>query len=516
MAHLQNMSYIQNKGVILMNVVELLFNTAERLPHKAALVFRNHEITYGELKEQIGKIANGLQASGISENMNVGLMMTNRPEYIITYFALLTVGATVVPLNPQFREQELTYALNHSESEAFIYDSIVSEVVANAKKDLETVEIFISFDEDSDCDWKKLLNYRSIDKYVERHGEDTAQIIYTSGTTGKPKGAMITHQNIAWMTDAMTKEQGTNEKDKLIVVLPLFHAFAKMASMWCPFYKGATVYIEERFVPDAILEMIERERITVFTGVPTMFTMFVHSPKLHQYDYSSLRVFGSGGASIPVEILERIKKEIGVDMIEAYGQTEATIMITSQPHDGEKVVGSVGRAIEGVDLRIITPDQKDVPQGEIGEIIFRGPNAMKGYYKNPEATKDTIRDGWVYTGDLGYQDEKGNVFIVDRKKDMIIRGGYNVYPREIEEVLYSHPEVVECAVIGEPDEVFGEEIVAYVVVKNQLNEEELDAFCRKKLARYKNPRIYRFIEALPKTVTGKILKGPLRKKQRIN
>ncbi|MBD3108416.1 AMP-binding protein [Bacillus sp. AGMB 02131] len=464
--------------------------------------------------ERILRAANGLKYAGIEKDSNVALMMINSPQYIISYYALLAIGATVVPINPTFKEKELTYVLNDAQCSAILYDFVGAEVVEKAKADLRTTEIFIasSGPGKENCQWMGLLQFEPITNLTERSEDDTAQILYTSGTTGQPKGAMITHDNIAWMTDAMTATNGTVESDKVAVVLPLFHAMAKMAGMWCPFYKGATIYLEVRFVPEAILEMIERERITVFIGVPTMFTMFVHSPKLKEYDYSSLRIFGSGGASIPVEIIDRIRKNIGVEILEAYGQTEATIMITSQPVDGEKVVGSVGPPIEGVELRIVTADNRDVPRGEVGEIIFRGRNVMKGYYGKPEETAATIREGWVYTGDLGYQDQQGNVFIVDRKKDMIIRGGYNVYPREIEEVLYSHPDVVECAVIGEPDDLFGEEIVAYVVVKNELEEQVLSDYCREKIASYKTPRIYRFIDSLPKTATGKILKGPLRQK----
>jgi long-chain acyl-CoA synthetase len=443
--------------------------------------------------------------------MHVGILMPNSPQYIVSYYALLSIGATVIPLNPQYREKELAYILNNADASALIYHNLLDPIVQLAKPDLPSTKLFIEYNEEnSDCTWNRLLNHEPIEALVERNPDDTAQILYTSGTTGLPKGAMITVDNVAWMTKIMVRELETVEEDRCLVVLPVFHALAKMAGLWGSFYVGATVYLEERFVPDAILEMIEREKITVFAGVPTMFTMFAHSPRLKDFDYSSLRSFGSGGASIPVEIIDRIRNEIGVEIAEAYGQTEATIMITAMPRDIEKVPGSVGRPVDGIDFRIVTPDNKDVPQGEVGEIIFRGRNMMKGYYKNPEATASTIIDGWVHTGDLARQDEHGNVFIVDRMKDMIIRGGYNVYPREIEELLYTHPAVVECAVIGEPHDVFGEEIVAYVVVKNDVTEEELSTFCKQNLANYKVPRIFRYLDALPKTATGKILKGPLK------
>ncbi|WP_216830708.1 class I adenylate-forming enzyme family protein [Alkalihalobacterium elongatum] len=498
-----------------MNVVNMLVATAERLPEKAAIVYKGEKWSYRQVKDEVFKVANGLKASGIKEDMHVGLMMTNRPEYVISYFALLAVGAAVVPINPQFKERELTYALNDSDASALIYEYYFTETVMNAKADFKSANILIPlYGKGNDaCEWSKLLNYEPIDKPCVRQEDDTAQIIYTSGTTGHPKGAMITHDNVLWMTKTVTDVQETSETDKVVVVLPLFHAYAKVACLLCGMYKGATAYLEDRFIPDLMLELIEREKITVFPGVPTMFTMFVHSPKLKDYDYSSLRIFGSGGASIPVEIIDRIKKEIGVAMLEGYGQTESTVMITCQPLHGKKIVGSVGIPVPGLELRIVTPDEKDVPQGEVGEIIFRGRNAMKGYYNKPEATQETIRDGWVYTGDLGYQDKDGNLFIVDRKKDMIIRGGYNVYPREIEEVLYAHPDIIECAVIGEAHEVFGEEIVAYVVMKKEISEEDLYAYCKKNIASYKVPRIFRFLDELPKTATGKILKVPLRKKQ---
>ncbi|OLO36360.1 hypothetical protein BTR23_15940 [Alkalihalophilus pseudofirmus] len=495
-----------------MNVVDILVQTAERLPEKTAMVFKDQKISYGQVKDLVFKAANGLRASGIGENMHVGLMMTNRPEYVISYFAILAVGAAVVPINPMFKERELVYALNDSESTALIYESHFSNVVINAKEGFITTRTLIAFSGETtpNCQWNELLDHQPLDSIIQRKAEDTAQIIYTSGTTGRPKGAMITHGNVLWMTKTVTDIQETSEKDKVVVVLPLFHAYAKLICLLCPFYKGATSYIEERFIPDAMLELIDREKITFFPGVPTMFTMFVHSPKLKEYNYSSLRIFGSGGASIPVEIIERIKKEIGVEILEGYGQTESTVMITCQPLHGEKVVGSVGIPVPGLELRLVTADDQDVPIGEVGEIIFRGPNAMKGYYNKPDATAETIRDGWVYTGDLGYQDDSGNLFIVDRKKDMIIRGGYNVYPREIEEVLYAHPNIVECAVIGESNDIFGEEIVAYVVTKGEVEEDELSTYCKQNIANYKVPRVFKFIDELPKTTTGKISKVPLR------
>ena len=495
-----------------MNCAQLLLDTADRLPNKVAIVFRNNEMTYSQLKEKVLRFANGLIDAGISPGDHVALLMPNCPQYIISYYGVLAAGATIVPANPMYTDRELSFILNNSDTKAVIYHELIHPTIEKSKPSFTLTDTFIEFSETNEnCTWNQLLESVPLIQPNERGQEGIAQILYTSGTTGNPKGVMLSDDNLANMTNLLIRELGILEDDRIIVVLPIFHTLSKMAGVWAALVLGATIYLEERFVPDAILEMIERIKATVFYGVPTMFTLFTMSPRLKDFDYSSLRLFGSGGASIPVEIIERIQKSIGVPVSEAYGQTEATVMITCQPLNGEKIPGSVGLPVDGIGFRIVTPDGQDVPQGEIGEIVFNGRSAMMGYYKNPEATAATIRDGWVHTGDLAYQDERGNVFIVDRIKDMIIRGGYNVYPREIEEVLYTHPAIAECAVLGEPDEVLGEEIAAFVVTKTPITSEELQSYCSEHLAKYKVPRIYYFLDALPKNATGKILKTPLRK-----
>ena len=495
-----------------MNCAQLFLDTADRLPNKVAIVFRNQEITYSELKQQVLKFANGLIEAGITPDSHVALLMTNCPQYIISYYGVLAAGATIVPVNPLYTDRELSYILNNADTKAVIYHELIQPTIDKTKAALTTADLLIEFSETNPhCTWNQLLEHAPLSVPNERGDSGIAQILYTSGTTGNPKGVMLSDDNLANMTTLLIRELGILEDDRVIVVLPIFHTLSKMAGVWAALVHGATIYLEERFIPDAILELIERVKATVFYGVPTMFTMFTMSPRLKEFDYSSLRLFGSGGASIPVEIIERIQNSIGVPVAEAYGQTEATVMITCQPLNGERIAGSVGLPVDGIGFRIVTPDGRDVPQGEIGEIVFNGRSAMMGYYKNPEATAATIRDGWVHSGDLAYQDERGNVFIVDRIKDMIIRGGYNIYPREIEEVLYTHPAIAECAVLGEPDEVFGEEVAAFVVTKTPVTVEELQAHCLEHIAKYKVPQIFYFLEALPKNATGKILKSPLRK-----
>ena len=495
-----------------MNCLQLLINTVEKNPDKPAVVFRGEPITYSALWLNIKKFAKGLSDRGIGPGSHVALLLGNSPHYIISYFGVLATGATVVPLNPQYKDKELAFILNNADAHAVIYVDLLEPIIQLAKPNLETTSLFIEVSATNPaCTWNQIIASEPIEAIGERAENSIAQILYTSGTTGTPKGVMLSDENLAWMAELIVRELNVWEEDRIKVVLPIFHTLAKMAGLWAPFTIGATIYLEERFVPDDVLEQIEKEEITVFYGVPAMFALFLMSPKLKDYDYSSLRLFGSGGASIPVEIIERIQAVFPVKLSEAYGQTEATIMITCQPLNGEKVPGSVGQRVEGIDLRIVDPNDLDVPQGEVGEIVFKGKNAMLGYYKNPEATAATVRNGWVHTGDLAYEDVNGNIFIVDRIKDMIIRGGYNVYPREIEEVLFKHPAIVECAVIGEPHEILGEEIVAYIVAKEEVSEEALVNFCKENLANFKVPRSFRFLDALPKNATGKILKEPLKK-----
>lgn len=494
-----------------MNIAQILLNSAEKVPNHPVIVFRDEEISYRELADQVKEKAVGLRKYGITNGTHVGLMMANKPEYAVAYFALMSLGATVIPLNPTFKENEIGYILNDSEADALIVDEIALDAASKARQNLATVQMVFSLQQADQCiSWDEVRG-ETADYFIEsKNQEENAQIIYTSGTTGKPKGAVITHGNLEWMAETCTKMTELTQEDRVLVVLPLFHAYAKLQGLMQSVLKGCTIYLEERFIPQVILNKIAENKITVFLGVPTMYTMFLSLSNIHELDFTNLRIAGCGGASLPLEIMEKVNAAMGVELGEGYGQTESTVMISCFPPGVEKVHGSVGLALPGMELRIIDPNGREVPVGEVGEIIFRGPNTMKGYFKKEEETKEAIKDGWVYTGDLARRDERGLLYIVDRKKDMIIRGGYNVYPREVEEVLYMHPDIVECAVIGESDPVFGEEVAAYVVSKAERTAEEITAFCKANLAYYKVPRKVYFIDALPKNATGKILKAPLK------
>jgi long-chain acyl-CoA synthetase len=343
---------------------------------------------------------------------------------------------------------------------------------------------------------------------VDRDAEDTAVILYTSGTTGTPKGAELTHRNLIRNTEVTYGLTDTSEDDVLLGALPLFHAFGQTCSLNATMATGGTLSLIPRFDPGKALEIIERDKITIFQGVPTMFTAMLHHPGHENVDVSSLRVCVSGGSAMPVEVMRGFEEEFGCKVLEGYGLSETSPVASFNHPDRERKPGTIGQPIEGVEMKVVDDEGNEVAQGEVGEIVIRGHNVMKGYWRKPEATDEAIRDGWFHSGDMGKVDEEGYFSIVDRKKEMIIRGGYNVYPREIEEVLYEHPAVQEAAVIGVPDERMGEEVGAAVVLKagQEVSEDELRGFLKDQLAAYKYPRRVWFTDELPKGPTGKILK----------
>jgi long-chain acyl-CoA synthetase len=497
-----------------MNIVDLLFLSADRLPSHPAIIFKEQTITYAELKNEIVRVAFGLREKGFKENTNVGLMMQNSPEYIISYYALLTIGATVIPINPLFKANEVAYILNNSESVGILTDELAVTTVLAVRNEVRTLKTIVCRGAKNNLEdvleWQTYSSPEGIFHPAHRHPNDTAHIIYTSGTTGKPKGVMITHANLNWLSITESSMLRVTPSDRVLCTLPLYHVYGNLQCMLTPFVHGATVYLKERFNTNDVLHTIDKEKITMYFGVPTMFTMLVQSPIVQELDFTSLRVCGSGGASIATEIIKKVKELMKVDILEGYGQTESTAQITMNPYQGKQKIGSAGLPIPGVEVKIVDAKNLEVIQGEVGEVLFRGPNVMKGYYNKPEETKEIFQNHWIVTGDLAYQDEEGYLYIVDRKKDLIIRGGYNVYPREIEEVLYQHTNVVECAVLGMQDDRLGEEIVAYVVSQDELNEQELREHCKKFLVHYKVPRIFYSVESLPKSTIGKILKRELR------
>jgi long-chain acyl-CoA synthetase len=435
----------------------------------------------------------------------VALLLPNVPQFPMLYYGALRAGAVVVPMNPLLKAREIEYYLQDSGARLlFAWETTVAEAAkgAEAAGAGHIPVAAAAFD--------RLLGEQSPEtSVVSRADDDTAVILYTSGTTGKPKGAELTHANLrrnarVTATTLLRLEPG----DVVMGCLPLFHSFGQTCGLNAAVDSGACLTLLPRFDPAKALEVIQRDRVTVFEGVPTMYLALLNHPGRGEMDARSLRLCVSGGAALPVEVLRGFEDAFGCVILEGYGLSETSPVASFNHPDRVRKPGSIGTPIDGVELRLVGPAGDEVPAGEVGEIAIRGHNLMRGYWGNEDATREAIPDGWFRSGDLARQDEDGYFFIVDRKKDLIIRGGYNVYPREVEEVLYEHPAVAEVAVVGVPHPTHGEEVGAAVVLKPGADSTpaELQAFCRERLAAYKYPRHVWLEAALPKTATGKLLR----------
>jgi long-chain acyl-CoA synthetase len=502
-----------------LNLTVNLEESAKAYPEKTALILGEHKMTYAELRGAAKKFANGLVSSGVREGDKVALMAPNVPQWVVAYYGILNAGASVVPMNVLLKTGEVSYYLEDSDAKALVvWESFLGE----AKKGFDDVPgckdlIVIEAPGGSGApegtrsfDGILAENPAEFDS-VQTTPNDTAVVLYTSGTTGRPKGAELTHANM-WMNAMVTSEKlfGLREDDVILGTLPLFHVFGQTCALNATIFKGATIALMPRFEPEAALKAIQGARVTVFYGVPTMYQYLLRYPNREQYDTSSLRLGVSGGAAMPVEVLRAFEEQFGVVILEGYGLSETSPVVCFNHLDSRRV-GSIGHPVWGIELKTVDLEENETPQGEPGELVVRGHAVMKGYYKKPEATEKAMKDGWFHTGDIARVDEDGFIFIVDRVKDLIIRGGYNVYPREIEEVLYEHPGVAEAAVIGVPHEELGEEVRAVLVLKDgeSATEGEIISFMKERVAAYKYPRSVVFMDDLPKTATGKILKREL-------
>lgn len=458
-----------------MNLASSLVASASRFPDRVAVRLDDRVWTYAELNEESAKVAGLLRAREIEPGDRVALQMPNLMQFPAVYHGILRMGAVVVPMNPLLKEREVEYYLNDS----------------GAK---------LLFDEPSAF----LAGHTASYEVTERADDDTAVILYTSGTTGKPKGAELTHLNLARNASVnVTTLLDLSHEDVIMGCLPLFHSFGQTVAMNSAILVGAELTLVPRFDAGKALSVIERDRVTVFMGVPTMYAGMLNHPARADADLRSVRVCVSGGAALPVELLHGFEKAFGAMILEGYGLSETSPVSSFNHPDRERKPGSIGTPIEGVEMKLVSVS----PEG-VGEIAIRGHNIMKGYWGNPSATAEAIPDGWFRTGDLAKQDDDGYFYIVDRKKDLIIRGGLNVYPREVEEVLYEHPAVAEAAVVALPHAELGEEIGAAVALKpgHSVAPEELSLFVKERLAAYKYPRRVWLVDELPKTATGKILR----------
>ena len=492
-----------------LNLASILTESAAAHPDEPAIRLSEVELSYAALDDASARLAVLLDERGVGAGDRVGVMLPNVPEFPIAYYGVLRAGAIVVPMNVLLKRREISFYLEDSGAKLLLawhgFCGEAREGAADAGAELIEVEP-ASFAE-------MLDGVEPAAGPVDTAEDDTAVILYTSGTTGKPKGAELTHANLhrnAEISSRTTCEVGPG--CIVLGALPLFHSFGQSVGMNASLLVGACLTLVPKFDPGETLETMQRDRVTHFYGVPTMFGALLHHPERDSFDTSALRNCLTGGASMPVEVLRGFEEAFGAKVLEGYGLSETSPVSSSNHPDMERKPGSIGVPIEGVEMKLVDEDDNEVPQGEVGEIVIRGHNIMKGYWQRPEATAEAMRGGWFHSGDMARTDEDGYFYIVDRKKDLIIRGGYNVYPREVEEVLYEHPKIREAAVVGVPDDEWGEEIGAAVVLceGEELEPAEVSSYVKERIAAYKYPRVVWFVEELPKGPTGKILKREIK------
>jgi long-chain acyl-CoA synthetase len=487
------------------NLASLLTDAAEKHGDRPAVRLDDTTMTYDQLNEASARVAGLLRAKGIEPGDRVGIMLPNVPYFPIAYYGILRYGCTVVPMNVLLKGRETTFYLTDPDAKAVFawHEFLDSARVGAEAAGAEVIEVKPGEFEKVVADGELLTDV------AEVAADDVAVILYTSGTTGSPKGAQLTHsslhENVVVTTETLIE---ITETDVILGALPLFHVFGMTCSMNCGVYAGALLSMIPRFDPAKALEIIQRDKVTVFEGVPTMFSAMLHLDGHESYDVSTLRACISGGSAMPVEVMRGFEEAFNCQVLEGYGLSETSPVASfNHPHK-ERKPGSIGTPIRGVEMIVGDDEGNALAQGEVGQIWIKGHNVMKGYWKRDDATAEVMRDGWFATGDMARIDEDGYFFIVDRKKDMIIRGGYNVYPREIEEVLYEHPAVREVAVLGVPHNSLGEEVAAAVALKSgaEATTEELRDFVKEQVANYKYPRHVWIVDDLPKGPTGKILK----------
>ena len=498
-------------------LTELARAAAKQYPSNTAIVFGERTTDFAAFDRITDAVAGGLAARGIAPGDRVGLYCPNCDVFAFAYFGILKAGATVVPLNLLLNPKEISYILNDAGARGLIYHDAFSAQVGALQAPGITCRICIGAKKakDDDLAWPDLLSTQHpVSSSQHRPDEDLAAIIYTSGTTGQPKGAMLTHRNLASNARSIAKAlQLEPGKDVLLVVLPMFHAFAATVGMLFPLLNGCTLVPVPKFDPQVVADLVEKHKVTVLPMVPSMYNVLLRLPDALVPKFASLRYGVSGGAAMPAAVMKQFEEKFGKFIYEGDGPTECSPCTCVNPIGGVRKLNSVGTCIPDVDMEIRDEQGKELPRKAIGEICVKGPNVMKGYWNRPDDTREAFFGEWFRTGDLGYEDEDGYFYIVDRKKDMIIVNGMNVYPRVIEEVLYKHPAIREAAVVGEPDDLHGEIPVAFVSLKEgqPASAADLRAYCRDNLGRHEVPRKFNIIPDLPKNAAGKILKRELRK-----
>ena len=494
------------------NLAQVLPDTPADRVSRVAIKQGDLTLSYADLAAAAGQVVSYLRKEGVAAGDRVAVMLPNVAAFPVLAYGILAAGAVLVPMNPLLKGREVEHYLGDSGAGLiFAWEASAGEAAKGAATAGARVVTVADMDAAAVRDGMSVAT-----DWAQASDSDDAVILYTSGTTGTPKGAQLTHGGMRRNAEITARSLiGTGSDDVIMGCLPLFHVFGLTCGLNAALASGACLTLLPRFDPGAALEMISRDKVTVFEGVPTMYAAMLHHPAAASADVSSLRVCVSGGAAMPVEVLRGFEAAFGAMILEGYGLSETSPVASFNHPDRVRKPGSIGTPIEGVEMRVIDSAGADVPMGEVGEIVIRGHNVMKGYWGRPEATAEAIPDGWFRTGDLAKFDEDGYFFIVDRKKEMIIRGGYNVYPREIEEALYEHPAVAEAAVVGIPDESLGEEVGAAVALKPgaSATPDELRAFVKERVAAYKYPRMVWLVDELPKGPTGKILRRSVKPPQ---
>lgn len=506
-----------------LNLAQLLRSSAHANPKKTALVLGDVKLDYGTVHTYAQRVAGGLRQLGVQPGTHVALMIPNVPQFTIAYFGCHYAANPVLPLNVLLTADEILYHLNDADIGVLIvWEGFLKQAQAAFHRAESCTHLVIVKADPRDTsapdgthNLSELMgSAQPLTELTPTMPDDTAVILYTSGTTGRAKGAELSHFNMFYNARyAQSELLGLDANTVGLATLPLFHSFGQTAIQNAIISAGGTVVLLPRFVPTDALDAMQKHKVTLFGGVPTMYFALLHHPQADAYDLSSLTRCVSGGSAMPVEVMKAFDDKYNVNILEGYGLSETSPIASFNVLDKPKKAGSIGLPIWGVEFKLIDSDENTITDSDIpGEICIKGHNVMKGYYKRPEVNAKTIVDGWFRTGDVATRDADGYYFIVDRIKDMIIRGGYNVYPREIEEVLYAHPAIVEAAVVGVPHERHGEEVKAVVAFKDgqSATQDELIAYCKDRLAAYKYPRIFEVVDSLPKGATGKILKRELR------
>lgn len=537
---------------------QLLEESAQRFPGHKALSFiggMGRSLRYRELLSHVYRFAKGLQSLGLAKGDRVALMLPNTPQYVIAYYGILMAGGVVVNLNPLYTPREMQQVLRDARPRFLILLDFMFQKFLEVEDQVPVEHVITAGIQEwlrfpfnllypikarKEGTWArpvphpKRLDFQSLFvragsfRPVKVDVDEVAVLQYTGGTTGTPKGAMLSHRNLvanvyqllAWL------EAGKARTDKLrlveggeviLCIIPFFHVYGMTVAMNLGIKVGAHLVLMPRPDLKQAVSLVERYGVTLMPGVPTLYVGFNNFPGIQRRRLQTIKFCISGAAPLPVEVAKRFEELTGARLVEGYGLSEASPVTHANPLFGKRKEGSIGLPLPSVEARVVDGEGKEVPVGEIGELVVKGPNVMRGYWNRPEETRETLKDGWLYTGDLARMDEEGYFYIVDRKKDLIIAGGYNIYPREVEEVLYEHPAVLEAAVVGVPDPYRGETVKAFVVLKpeyqQRISAEDLEKFCRERLAAYKVPRSFEFREALPKTLVGKVLRRVLREEQ---